>query len=59
MDMPASRKKNLVKMLAPIIGGVCIFGVIAGFSHSVATAAALAAIGFAAVSMLLAVTRKH
>lgn len=59
MAISASRIKNVVRMLVPIIGGVFILAVVAVFSQSIATALALAAIGIGSVSMLLAITRKH
>lgn len=58
MAGPASRKKSALKLLA-IVGGFALFSVIAMVDQRLALAAAVGTIGFAAISMLIAITRKH
>ena len=59
MVHPAPTKKASAAKLVPIIGGFVLFGIVAVFSQELALALAIATIAFAAISMLIAITRKH
>lgn len=59
MTAPASRKKSAAIKLFPIIGGFVVFSVLAAFNQQLAMALAVGTIAFAAISMLIAITRKH
>lgn len=59
MTAPASRKNSMAFKLLPIFGGFVLFSVVAAFDQRIALAFAVGTIGFAVISMLIAVTRKH
>lgn len=59
MNPPASRRKIVAIRLMPIACGFTVLIGVAAFSENLAMALALAMIGFATVSMLVAVVRKH
>jgi hypothetical protein len=59
MSQLGPRKPSTAARLAPIIGGFAIFSVVATFDSRIALAIAIGVIAFAALSMLLAIVRKH
>jgi hypothetical protein len=59
MRTPTTRARSKALKILPIIGGFLLFTALAGFNNNLAIALAVAVIGFAALSMLLALTRKH
>ena len=59
MSPLAPRKKALIAKLLPIIGGFALFSIVAALDQRLAMALAVGAIGFAAISMIIALTRKH
>lgn len=59
MDVPASPKSSAGAKLLPIIGGFALFSAVAAFDNRIALALAIGVIGFAAISMIIALTRKH
>jgi hypothetical protein len=58
MSTPASRK-SMASKLFPIVGAFLFFSFVASYNHNVAMALAIGAIVYAAISMLVAITRKH
>jgi hypothetical protein len=59
MTVPASRKNTTASKVLPIVGGFVLFSAVAAFDQRLALALAVGTIGFAAISMLVAVFRKH
>lgn len=59
MGAPASPKPSTAAKLVPVIGGFVLFSVAAALDERAALAIAVGVIGFAALSMLIALTRKH
>jgi len=59
MTAPASRKKEGAFKLLPVIGGFVLFSLVALFDQRIALALAIGTIGFAGISMVVALARKH
>jgi hypothetical protein len=59
MGAPAPSKPSAAAKLVPVIGGFVLFSVAAVFDHRLAMVMAVGAIGFAVISMIVALTRKH
>jgi hypothetical protein len=49
----------MASKLFPIVGAFLFFSFVASYNHNVAMALAIGAIVYAAISMLVAITRKH
>jgi hypothetical protein len=59
MGAPASPKTSTAAKLVPIIGGFFLFSAVAAFDDRLALTLAIGVIGFAVISMLAALFRKH
>ena len=59
MSAPSSPKNIWVTLVLPIVAGLITLSLVAAFNQKLAFALAIGAIGFAAISMLAAVLRKH
>jgi hypothetical protein len=59
MSAPAPRKRSYAIKLLPISGGFIVLSALAVFNQQLAMALAVGTIAFAAISMLVAITRKH
>lgn len=59
MSAPAPPKKTAATKLLPIIGGFVLFSTVAAFDQRIALALAIGTIGFAVISMLVALFGKH
>jgi len=59
MTAPASRKDTTASKVLPIVGGFLLFSAVAAFDQHLALALAIGTVGFAALSMLFAIFRKH